>query len=90
FEGEAFQSLQGQNSNNSVRISDEFLESLKHNDRWLLKSPSTRKPLEEIEAKDLWKEIVNAAWECADPGVQYNDTINNWNTCARSGGIRSS
>ncbi len=90
FEGEAFQTLTGQNSNNSVRISDEFLEALKHKDRWLLKSPQTRKPLEEIPAQEIWKEICQAAWECADPGVQFSDTINNWNTCARSGGIRAS
>ncbi len=81
FNGEAYHTVAGQNSNNSVRISDAFMHAYLHEDKWQTKFRTTGEVCEEFEAKDLMKQIAYAAWACADPGVQFDDIINDWHTC---------
>lgn len=90
MEGEAFRTVSGQNSNNSVRVTDDFLNRAVGDEKWMLKARKSGGPVEEILARDLLKEMARAAWECADPGIQYHDTIQKWHMCPRSGPIRSS
>lgn len=90
MEGEAFRTISGQNSNNSVRVTDEFMNKIPANAPWDMRARKGGRVTGTIGAKDLWREIARAAWECADPGVQFHDTIQNWNLCPRSGEIRSS
>jgi ribonucleoside-diphosphate reductase alpha chain len=90
FEGEAFRSVSGQNSNNSVRITDQFMKALKSKQSVDLKFRSDGKSWKSLPAQDIWKNIAEAAWECADPGLQFHDTINQWHTCVASGEIRAS
>lgn len=82
--------LSGQNANNSVRVTNAFMHSVKTNKNWGLRSRLNKKVLKQIPAKKLWDEIILAAWECADPGLQFHDSINKFNTCAASGDIRAS
>jgi ribonucleoside-diphosphate reductase alpha chain len=84
FNGEAYTTVGGQNSNNSVRITDAFLEAVKSDADWDLIARTTGKPWKTIKARDLWNKIAQSAWECADPGVQYDDTIQAWHTCANT------
>ena len=81
FNGEAYQTVSGQNSNNSVRVTDAFLNAVKENKDWNLVPRTQKGPKKTIKALDLWNKIAKAAWECADPGVQYDDTIQKWHTC---------
>jgi len=90
YEGEAYRTVSGQNSNNSVRIPNSFFKVLDENGDWDLKARSTGKTMRSVKAKDLWEQINYAAWRCADPGTQYDTTINEWHTCPEGGPIRAS
>lgn len=88
--GKDITSVQYQNANNSVRVSDAFMRAVEEGGRFGLTARTTGEVIEEIDARDLWKKIAKAAWECADPGVQYDDTINDWHTTPESGRINAS
>ena len=90
YEGEAYKTVSGQNSNNSVRIPNSFFEKLKNNDDWELKGRMDGRVMKKVPARELWNQISYAAWRCADPGTQYNTTINEWHTCPAGGEIRAS
>jgi ribonucleoside-diphosphate reductase alpha chain len=90
YEGEAYKTVSGQNSNNSVRIPNEFFHALEADGDWELKARSDGHTMKKIKAKKLWDQINFAAWACADPGTQYNTTINEWHTCPEGGPIRAS
>ena len=90
IDGDGFHSIQYQNANNSVRVTDEFMEAVEAGDEWQLTSRTTGEPLAEIPARKLMDQIAEAAWRCADPGVQYDTTINKWHTCPQSGRINAS
>lgn len=90
YEGEAYRTVSGQNSNNSVRIPNEFFKCLAEDGDWELKARSTGETMKKVKAKDLWDQINYAAWRCADPGTQYDTTINEWHTCPQGGPIRAS
>lgn len=90
YEGDAYRTVSGQNSNNSVRIPNEFFEKLENNEDWELKARSDGRVMRKIPARELWNKISYAAWRCADPGTQYNTTINEWHTCPAGGEIRAS
>jgi ribonucleoside-diphosphate reductase alpha chain len=90
FNGEAYLTVSGQNSNNSVRITDEFFRRLDSDSNWDLTYRVSGKTAKTLRARDLWDQIAEAAWRCADPGVQYDTTINEWHTCPASGRINAS
>ena len=90
WDSEAYLTVSGQNSNNSVRVTDEFLESVEGDKDWQLVSRLSGKPCKTIKARDLWDQIGHAAWASADPGIQFHTTINDWHTCPKSGPIRAS
>ncbi len=90
YEGEAYKTVSGQNSNNSVRIPNAFFKTLEKNLNWDLTARTDGKVLKSVTAKKLWDEIVFAAWKCADPGLQFDTTINEWHTCSEGGRIRAS
>ena len=90
YEGEAYKTVSGQNSNNSVRIPNSFFKALDTDGDWELKGRSNGKVMKIIKARELWKQINHAAWKCADPGTQYDTTINEWHTCPEGGPIRAS
>jgi len=90
YEGEAYATVSGQNSNNSVRIPHEFFTALKEGKDWELKGRTNGKTIKSMPAKELWDMIGDAAWACADPGVQYDTTINEWHTCPEGGRINAS
>jgi ribonucleoside-diphosphate reductase alpha chain len=90
YEGEAYATVSGQNSNNSVRIPNEFFEALKEGKNWDLKSRTDGRVIKSMPASELWEMIGQAAWACADPGVQYDSTINEWHTCPEGGRINAS
>src|SRR6201985_3297339 len=90
YEGEAYKTVSGQNSNNSVRVSNSFFHALDNNADWEMTARSTGKVMRTIPAKELWEKIAYAAWRCADPGTQYDSTINEWHTCPEGGEIRAS
>jgi ribonucleoside-diphosphate reductase alpha chain len=90
YEGEAYRTVSGQNSNNSVRIPNEFFEKLEKGEDWELKGRMDGRIMKKIPAKALWDKIAYAAWRCADPGTQYDTTINEWHTCPQGGRIRAS
>lgn len=90
YEGEAYRTVAGQNSNNSVRIPNEFFEKLEKGEDWELKARTDGRVMKKIPSKELWNKINYAAWRCADPGTQYNTTINEWHTCPKGGEIRAS
>jgi ribonucleoside-diphosphate reductase alpha chain len=90
YEGEAYKTVSGQNSNNSVRIPNSFFEKLKQDEDWELKGRMDGRVMKKIPARELWNQISYAAWRCADPGTQYNTTINEWHTCPEGGEIRAS
>ncbi|MDQ1716775.1 MAG: ribonucleoside-diphosphate reductase alpha chain [Pseudonocardiales bacterium] len=83
-------SVQYQNANNSVRVSDAFMQAVEDGSEFGLRARSTGEVIETIDAKDLFAKIAKAAWECADPGIQYDDTINDWHTNPESGRITAS
>ncbi len=90
YEGEAYKTVSGQNSNNSVRIPNSFFEKLKSGDDWELTGRMDGRVMKKVPSKELWNKIAYAAWRCADPGTQYNTTINEWHTCPEGGEIRAS
>jgi len=90
YEGEAYATVSGQNSNNSVRIPNKFFEALKTGGNWDLTARSTGEVMESIPALKVWDAIADAAWACADPGLQYDTTINEWHTCPEGGRINAS
>jgi ribonucleoside-diphosphate reductase alpha chain len=90
YEGEAYKTVSGQNSNNSVRIPNSFFEKLENDEDWELKARSDGRVMKKIPAKEVWNQISYAAWRCADPGTQYDTTINEWHTCPNGGRIRAS
>jgi len=90
WDSEAYSSVSGQNSNNSVRVTDAFLKAVKDDADWDLIRRTDGKVEKTIRARDLWEQIGHAAWACADPGIQYHDTVNAWHTCPEDGPIRGS
>jgi ribonucleoside-diphosphate reductase alpha chain len=90
YEGEAYLTVSGQNSNNSVRIPNEFFEKLEANEDWELKARTDGRVMKKIPAREVWSKISYAAWRCADPGTQYDTTINEWHTCPKGGRINAS
>src|SRR5688572_22388327 len=91
FNGEAYYTVSGQNSNNSVRIPNRFFKAVEDDADWNLTSRTKPGTIaKKVKARDLWEQISYAAWRCADPGVQYDDTINQWHTCRTSGRINAS
>lgn len=90
YEGEAYRTVSGQNSNNSVRIPNEFFRRLANNEDWEMTARSDGKVMKKVPAKQVWEKISYAAWRCADPGTQYDTTINEWHTCPEGGPIRAS
>ena len=83
-------SVQYQNANNSVRVTDEFMQAVIADADWDLRAVKTGEALRTVKARDLWREIAQAAWECADPGLQFDTTINRWHTLANTGPIEAS
>lgn len=83
-------SVQYQNANNSIRVSDEFMHAYESGNDFGLRGRQTGEVIERVDAKELFGKLAKAAWECADPGIQYDDTINDWHTCPESGRITAS
>ncbi|WP_293451625.1 vitamin B12-dependent ribonucleotide reductase [Planktotalea sp.] len=90
WDSEAYASVSGQNSNNSVRVTDSFLKAVENDGDWELIRRTDGTVAKTIKARDLWEDIGHAAWACADPGIQYHDTVNAWHTCPEDGEIRGS
>ena len=90
FNGEAYATIAGQNSNNSVRTTNDFVRAVLDDDEWHLTSRTSGEVVKTVGARDLWRRIADAAWACADPGLQYHTTINQWHTCPSDGEIRAS
>ncbi|MFG3021675.1 vitamin B12-dependent ribonucleotide reductase [Streptomyces sp. NPDC048254] len=88
--GDDITSVQYQNANNSVRVNDEFMRAVEQGGQFGLRARMTGEVIEEVQAKDLFRKMAEAAWACADPGIQYDDTINHWHTCPESGRINGS
>jgi ribonucleoside-diphosphate reductase alpha chain len=88
--GKDINSVQYQNANNSVRVNAEFMNAVEHGLKFGLRARTTGEVIEEVEARDLWNSIAQAAWACADPGIQYDDIINDWHTTPDSGRITAS
>jgi ribonucleoside-diphosphate reductase alpha chain len=83
-------SVQYQNANNSVRVTDEFMQAVIADADWDLKAVTTDETVRTVKARELWRQIAEAAWECADPGIQFDTTVNRWHTLANSGRINAS
>src|SRR5256885_4148913 len=90
LDGKDSYSIQYQNANNSVRVTDEFMAAYQNDQDWKLKAVTSGEPVDTVRARELMREIAQAAWECADPGMQYDTTINEWHTCPASGRINGS
>ncbi len=90
FNGEAYATVSGQNSNNSVRVPDEFLRAVDAGGPWSTRMRTTGEVCETLDARAVWTRIVDAAWFCADPGVHFSTTINAWHTCPNAGSINAS
>ena len=90
WDSEAYVTVSGQNSNNSVRVTDAFLRAVKEDLPWELVRRTDGKVSKTVSARDLWDQIGHAAWACADPGIQFHDTVNAWHTCPEDGPIRGS
>ena len=90
LDSESFASIQYQNANNSVRVTDEFMERAERGEEWELTARVDGSVVDRVDARDLLGQIADAAWRCADPGVQYDTTINEWHTCPNSGRINAS
>ena len=90
WDSEAYGTVSGQNSNNSVRVTDDFLKTVENGGEWALTSRVTQKTVKTLNARDLWDRVGQAAWACADPGIQFHTTINDWHTCPQDGDIRAS
>jgi ribonucleoside-diphosphate reductase alpha chain len=91
IDGDGFTSIQYQNANNSVRVTDEFMNAVEADGEWRTTARTTGKPIgEPLKARDVMRKIAEAAWRCADPGIQYDTVINEWHTCPNSGRINAS
>jgi len=90
WDSEAYSSVSGQNSNNSIRVTDNFLKAVENDEDWHLTNRVGGKVAKTIKARDLWDKVGHAAWACADPGIQFHDTVNAWHTCPEDGAIRGS
>ena len=90
WDSEAYNSVSGQNSNNSIRVTDAFLYAVEKDADWELINRVDGNVFKTIKARDLWSQVGHAAWSCADPGIQYHDTVNAWHTCPADGVIRGS
>jgi ribonucleoside-diphosphate reductase alpha chain len=90
WEGEAYNTVAGQASNNSVRLDNRFMQAVLDDADWELVGRISGKPMKSVKARALWDKIARAAWQCADPGLQYHGTINEWHTCPKDGEIRAS
>ncbi len=89
FNGDAYKTVAGQNSNNSVRVTDEFMYAALNNEVWNTRARTTGEIIDTYKARDILKQISKATWACADPGVQFDSTFNKWNTCKSSGKINA-
>src|SRR5690606_21999095 len=90
FNGEAYHTVSGQNSNNSVRVTDEFMRAVERDGDWTARWRTTGQDGNTYKARELWRKIAQSAWACADPGLQYDTTINDWHTCSTTGRINAS
>lgn len=91
FEGEAYRTIAGQNSNNSIRVNFDFMKAVEEEGDWsLVWRTDPTHIAKTVKARDLWKKIATATWRCGDPGVQYDTTVNDWHTCLSSGRINGS
>ena len=90
IDGDGFTSIQYQNANNSVRVTDDFMEAVEAGEDWHLTARSTGETVKTLDARDLMNQLSDAAWRCADPGIQYDTIINRWHTCPESGRINAS
>ena len=90
WDSEAYSTVSGQNSNNSIRVTDAFLRAVEADDDWALINRTDGTTAKTIKARDLWEQVGHAAWSCADPGIQFHDTVNAWHTCPEDGAIRGS
>jgi len=90
WDSEAYATVSGQNSNNSIRVTDAFLEAVREGQPWELIRRTDGSVAKTVDAKELWEQIGHAAWACADPGIQFHDTVNAWHTCPADGEIRGS
>jgi ribonucleoside-diphosphate reductase alpha chain len=90
FNGEAYHTVSGQNSNNSIRVTDDFMKAVEAGGKWHTRGRTNGEVIDTLEAKDLWNKLSKAAWACADPGVQYDSTINDWHTCPNTARINAS
>jgi ribonucleoside-diphosphate reductase alpha chain len=90
FEGEAYSSIFFQNANNSVRVTDEFMRAVDHDEIWRTRAVTNGETVHEYRARELMREIAESAHACGDPGIQYDTTVNHWNPCKRSGRINAS
>ncbi len=90
WDSEAYASVSGQNSNNSIRVTNAFLKAVREDADWELIRRTDGAVAKTIKARDLWEDVGHAAWACADPGIQFHDTVNEWHTCPADGEIRGS
>jgi len=90
YESDAYATVSGQNSNNSVRVPNEFFKAVESDGDWNLTSRIDKRVVQTLKAKELWEDICYSAWACADPGLQYDTTINEWHTCPADGRINAS
>ena len=90
WDSEAYSSVSGQNSNNSIRVTNAFLTAVEKDADWELINRVDGSVAKTVKARDLWEKVGHAAWACADPGIQYHDTVNDWHTCPEDGQIRGS
>jgi ribonucleoside-diphosphate reductase alpha chain len=90
FNGEAYRTISGQNSNNSIRVTDDFMKAALSGGQWHTRARTTGAVVDSYDASELWTKIAEAAWGCADPGVQYDSTINAWHTCPNTARINAS
>jgi len=90
WDGEAYATVSGQNSNNSVRVTNRFMEAVERDEEWTLTRRTDGSVHKRLRARELWDQIGYAAWACADPGIQFHDTVNDWHTCPADGPIRGS
>ena len=90
WDDEAYNTVSGQSSNNSLRLTDDFMKAVLNDSEWELKSRTSGDVIKNVKARKLWGEIAKTSWQCADPGLQYHTTINDWHTCPAGGEIRAS
>ncbi len=90
FNGEAYHTVSGQNSNNSLRVTDAFMRAVQNDGEWRTYFRTTNQVCSTYRARDLWQMIIESAWSCADPGLQFDTTINDWHTCHNTGRINAS